>query len=103
MLYKAIPIFGIFNNIQRDHSYEVPLKFSHLIPFPLCRLQNIVRPHFLALDLIGSKTELNINTKNTITWTSFVFFTITESSRNCYVCRWLSLVRAILNFRALGF
>ena len=68
MLYKVIPIFGIFDNIQRDHSYEVLLKFSHLIPFPLCRLQNIVKSHFLALDLIGSKTELNINTKNTITY-----------------------------------
>ena len=34
MLYKAITIFGIFENIQRDHSFEVLLKFSHMIPFP---------------------------------------------------------------------
>ena len=66
--YKAIPIFGIFENIQRDHSFEVLLKFSHLIPFPSvdCKI------YFLTLDLIGSKSEININTKNTITWTSCV-------------------------------
>ena len=69
MLYKAIPIFGIFENIQRDHSFEVLLKFCHLIPFSSvdCKI------YFLTLDLIGSKSEININTKNTITWTSCVF------------------------------
>ena len=69
MLYKSIPIFRIFENIQGDHSYEVLLKFFLLIPFPSvdCKI------YFSTLDLIGSRSEINIDTQNTITWTSCVF------------------------------
>ena len=98
MLYKAIPIFRIFEKIQRDHSLEVLLKFLHLIPFRSvdCKI------YFLTLDLIGSKSEINIDTKHNHV-NIMCFSIITESIRNFYFCRWLLLVRAIFNFRPRDF
>ena len=99
MLYQAIPVFRIFENIQRDYSFEVLLKFCHLIPFPSvhCKI------YFLTVDLIGSKSEINIDTKKHNHVDIMCFSIITESIRNFYFCRWLLLVRTIFNFRPRDF
>ena len=99
MLNQPVPVFRIFENIQRDHSFEVLLKFCHLIPFPSvhCKI------YFLTVDLIGSKSEINIDTKKHNHVDIMCFSIITESIRNFYFCRWLLLVRAIFNFRPRDF
>ena len=63
------------------------------------RFPQSIAKYILTLDLIGSKSEINIDTKTQSRGHHVFFNNHWKSIRNFYFCRWLLLVKAIFSFR----